>query len=508
MRITIKKQARCEQPTPVSQNGKWVTCLELLIFTEHGDWRLLAPGETRLHAGRTRMANVFKVCPGVKKQVGNRIMSVTDAWRLFIDESILRTVLNCSNTDVFRPSLAELESFIGLQYARGIYGRNHSVEFLWSKKYGANLFRETMSRKRFCELKKNIRFNMKVGRKRRQDDPFSLMRDVFEMFTHNCRNTYRPNFSLTIDEQLMPLKNRCRLITYMPNKPDKYGIKFWFNVDNTTKYVYNMIPYVGACERQSRDGRPLATDVVFRLMQGLLHKGYNVTTDNFFTSPLLASSLLQCGTTTVGTMRCNRRGVPEMFKVASINQFDSVFYWNSSAQQLLVKYQSKKNKSVALLSTLHNNAAIDNTIKKKPTVVKFYNKEKCGVDIVDNMLRMYSCRCASRRWTMAVWQNMLDVAALNSWICYKQATGINVSRKHFVIQLVDELCKRPFLSDTDIVDTPFTRHTQAKCTTLRCRNMGRIVCYKCRSNLCGPCCSETAPKIRLSLCRICQPATS
>ena len=31
-------------------------------------------------------------------------------------------------------SLAELETFIGLQYARGIYGKDHPVSFLWSKK--------------------------------------------------------------------------------------------------------------------------------------------------------------------------------------------------------------------------------------------------------------------------------------------------------------------------------------------------------------------------------------
>ena len=77
---------------------------------------------------------------------------------------------------------------------------------------------------------------------------------------------YTPNFSLTIDEQLMPLKTRCRLITYMPNKPDKYGIKFWMCVDNQTKYVYNVLPYLGAHDRFARGVNSLAQDVVLRLL--------------------------------------------------------------------------------------------------------------------------------------------------------------------------------------------------------------------------------------------------
>ncbi|GFX56607.1 hypothetical protein TNCV_3954341 [Trichonephila clavipes] len=36
---------------------------------------------------------------------------------------------------------------------------------------------------------------------------------------------------ITIDEQLFPSKVRCHLVQYMPSKPDKFDIKFWFTVD-------------------------------------------------------------------------------------------------------------------------------------------------------------------------------------------------------------------------------------------------------------------------------------
>ena len=46
---------------------------------------------------------------------------------------------------------------------------------------------------------------------------------------------------LTIDEHLMLSRNRTHLITYMPAKLPKYGIKFSMLVDNKMKYVYNLL---------------------------------------------------------------------------------------------------------------------------------------------------------------------------------------------------------------------------------------------------------------------------
>ena len=36
------------------------------------------------------------------------------------------------------------------------------------------------------------------------------------------------------------------------------------------------------------------------------------------------------------------------------------------------------------------------------------------------MVRMYSTRCATKRWPVGVWCNILDLAAQNSWIIYKK----------------------------------------------------------------------------------------
>ena len=63
--------------------------------------------------------------------------------------------------------------------------------------------------------------------------------------------------------------------------------------------------------------------------------------------------------------------------------YGSKFYYNEQNECLFVNYQYKKKKNVNLLSTMHNAPSTDNTEKKKPLVIDFYNKNKVGVDVFD-----------------------------------------------------------------------------------------------------------------------------
>ena len=72
-------------------------------------------------------------------------------WKHFISEHILRIICRYTNEEAQRRSdeqftlrLAELETFIGIQYAGGIYGKDHLVAFMWSKRYGIPIFYENV----------------------------------------------------------------------------------------------------------------------------------------------------------------------------------------------------------------------------------------------------------------------------------------------------------------------------------------------------------------------------
>ena len=59
---------------------------------------------------------------------------------------------------------------------------------------------------------------------------------------------------------------------------------------------------------------PVPTDVVLKLMAPLFHQDYNVTCDNYFTPLGLALKLVEKKCSLVGTLRQNRREVPEECK--------------------------------------------------------------------------------------------------------------------------------------------------------------------------------------------------
>ena len=98
-----------------------------------------------------------------------------------------------------------------------------------------------MSRDYFLKILKYLRFDDKPNRVRSGPGyKFAPIRQAFENFSNQCQKKYLRKFLLTVDEQLMPLKSRCSFVTFMPNKPDKYGVKFLVLADVETKYVSNM----------------------------------------------------------------------------------------------------------------------------------------------------------------------------------------------------------------------------------------------------------------------------
>ena len=87
---------------------------------------------------------------------------------------------------------------------------------------------------------------------------------------------------------------------------------------------------------------------------------------------------------------------------------------------------------------MHSTPDVDTTTAaKKPCVIGFYNENKVGVDCFDQMARLYSTRSASRRWPLAVWGNILDIAAINACAIFIKSTGTQISRRDFILELIE-----------------------------------------------------------------------
>ena len=199
----------------------------------------------------------------------------------------------------------------------------------------------------FIEIMKFPRFDYKQTRSHRlATDKLTLISTVWYTFVGNCLRHYKPGANITLDEQLFPTKARCRFTQYMPNKPEKFGIKFWMAADAQTKYMLHSVPYL-----EKDDSRPegitLGEHVVLRLTESYRKTVLNMTIDNFYTSVNHAKTLRQEGISIVGTADRIRKEISqEIKKMKEELHATKIFKHNGCT---LTAYQEKTTKMFCFL---------------------------------------------------------------------------------------------------------------------------------------------------------------
>lgn len=146
--------------------------------------------------------------------------------------------------------------------------------------------------------------------------------------------------------------------------------------------------------------------------------------------------------TMVGTVRKNKRFLPgNMLPHKNRKQYSTEFAFNKEAT--LCSYVPKKNKAVVMMSTMHTTVEIEESINAKPEIIKFYNMTKGGVDNMDKLLAEYSVQRRTNRWPLAMFYNMLNIAALAACIIYHEHNKFLTStdrRRKFLQELSVQLC--------------------------------------------------------------------
>lgn len=386
--------------------------------------------------GRTRKHNVVSHLPGVKA-IARNAKSPLECWELFFPDHVIREIVTCTNIylrqmrenyarvrDCPDTSFEEIRALLGLLYLAGVKKCQHTnISELWSEDGTApECFRAVMSNRRFYTLLRAMRFDDINDRNlRKETDNLAPIRSLFSDFIQRCQANYQVGEFVTIDEMLDGFRGRCQFRQYIANKPAKYGIKIYALVDARMFYTFNLEIYAG---RQPEGPYKLdnqAASVVKRIAAPILNCGRSITMDNYFTSVPLATDLLNNHRTTiVGTLRKNKREIPpELINIKDRPDRSSMFAF--SKECVLVSYVPRKSKNVLLLSTMHDDDAIDKTTKElyKPEIISFYNLTKGAVDVVDEMKSLYSVSRISCRWPLTVFFSMLNIGGVNSFIIYK-----------------------------------------------------------------------------------------
>jgi hypothetical protein len=210
-----------------------------------------------------------------------------------------------------------------------------------------------------------------------------------------------------------------------------------------------------------------------------------------------------------------RKEIPTDIKSMRASLYSTIVLKNENTT--LTVYQGKPSKNVLMLSTLHKSVSCSDNRKKLPESVEYYNKTKYGVDALDKKARLYTTKVASRRWPLQVFYNILDIAAINAVIVYNEVLGKRMTRRAFILKLIEELHDETKednteddledsdqLNDDDDDTTPSLKPTRSNCAincSKRSRNKTTKVCKKCKRPVCGKC---IAMKKEFYICKLCK----
>ncbi|KAG5892340.1 hypothetical protein JTB14_011206 [Gonioctena quinquepunctata] len=236
---------------------------------------------------------------------------------MFFSNQLLDLIVEQSNlysfqVDPNKPlnlTRSELRIFIGTTIYMSIFGLpRHRLH--WSQTCRIPQVADSMSRKRWEEIKKTLHFNnnenLPNDRNDIHRDKLFKLRPFLDNLQQKISNQVKPQM-LCVDEQIVPFKGMSSLKQYNPKKPNKWGYKISVLCDSGG-LIHNFEVYTGKkLPASGKEDIGASGNIVLRLASIIpKQKNYLLFFDNWFTSIKLVTTLQMDGIYCLGTIRKDR----------------------------------------------------------------------------------------------------------------------------------------------------------------------------------------------------------
>ena len=348
--------------------------------------------------------------------------------------------------------------------------------------------------------------------------------------------------SLCLDESFRKTYSKMdQCMSYLPNKPDKYGQKFQAIVDED--YYLHKLAFDHSKQFANWSGTSGLID--YMIPESYKYKGCTLIADNYYNTEQSMLMLHNQGTALVGTMRKNSAGklmghnlVKNLTKSIPKKNFHRKFElfekkldsgrFGADQYLQLGYFHDKRDKCVIMCT---NDARLCNTQEQghvskilrpteKPEIVHFYNKHKCAVDEMDRMLSAYTCvrpfknGNPIRRYISNLW----DFSFHNCFVLFRKHHMLPLNRdsKYAKLDRVGRLRSEFYFEclfgmigfETELAPLPINLHSLPHCgpfdVSKTCeitqpphdqRSRTRYKCGVCQKNICKRC--------QILLCPVC-----
>lgn len=288
-----------------------------------------------------------------------------------------------------------MKAFIGLVFCMGIMKLPHKADYWRQKKVMLRTaFNSIMPRDRFFQIWRYLHLHNSEAPQPNRPDKLIKLRWFLDYINDKCSSAYTPYGYYTVDESMIKFKGRLSFRQYLPAKPVKWGVKMWSLCESTTGYRHRFQIYTGKEDGQERG---LSHRVVMDLVHHIEQKNNRVFMDNFYTGTELLSQLVVHGVYACGTIRANRKGLPQALlpKNARLQKHQ----YKIAQQDDLTFCIWVDTKPVLVLSNFHGPDIIGSVNRRSgqavqqrvrvPKMLEDYQTHMKGVDLMDQMIGYY-----------------------------------------------------------------------------------------------------------------------
>uniref|UniRef100_A0A8C6WVW5 PiggyBac transposable element-derived protein domain-containing protein n=1 Tax=Neogobius melanostomus TaxID=47308 RepID=A0A8C6WVW5_9GOBI len=397
------------------------------------------------------------------------VFSPLHYFKMFYSEDILSVIaeqsnlyaIQCNPNKPLNLSTKELEQFIGTVIYMSLFGLP-ATRMFWNKATRVHQVADTMNLNRWEAIKKALHFNDNEARLTGSPDPLYKIRPLVDHLTAKLKSIPMSE-KLAVDEQIVPFKGRNKLKQYLPAKPKKWGYKILV-LASSEGIPHNFEIYTGRVEQpQELADVGASGNVVLRLAQPIPRKqNYKLFFDNWFTSVPLILTLAQEGIHATGTVRSNRLPGVNLIADAELKRSGRGSFIQKTAMvgnTTLYAIKWYDNRSVSLLSNYmcaYPVTEVDRWDRKRkevikvprPAIVREYNKNMGGVDLLDSLIALYRSKIRSKKWYHRLVFHFIDMMIVTAWLLYRRDCTVNGLRKveqmklhTFKSYVAESLCK-------------------------------------------------------------------
>ena len=319
---------------------------------------------------------------------------------------------------------AEMFVFLALTIQMGHVVRDKLSDYwstldqVYTPFYGA-----MMKRDRYLHILRYLHFTDNRNEPDRTDENFDRLwkiRDLSEILNSTFSKFYNPSENLAVDEVIVSFKGRVIFKQYIPKKRKRFGIKI-FKLCDSTGYTYDMKVYLGKDRQRTAQHVTATHATVTELMRKIEGRGHKLYMDSFFSSPELFDDLANKQIYCCGTVRSNRRGMPQDLVPKTTKLKKGDIRVRTRADLTAILWRDKRD--ICMLTNIHNGPAEGNFCTEggktiKPQIVVDYNNHMGYVDKGDRMANSYSISRRTFKWTKKLFFHLLDLAILNSYILH------------------------------------------------------------------------------------------